>query len=131
MHNNDTRPHVSYNVNAGPQEYALDGICWNNCERHNVITYLPRYDFTISVFGNSMEPDFRSGDIVACRVVQPGENLQEGKVYVLNTVSGILLKTVYLEEEGVRCESFNKKYKDFIVTGDIKFYGVVGQIRIV
>lgn len=75
-------------------------------------------EFLISISGDSMIPNYRSGDLVACRNV-PLNNLffQWGKTYVLDTEQGALIKRVEHaeEEDSVLLVSENPKYKPFSI----------------
>jgi phage repressor protein C with HTH and peptisase S24 domain len=52
-------------------------------------------DFVIPVSGNSMEPRYYSGDMVACQNVSLSDVFfQWGRVYVIDTNQGVLLKRV-------------------------------------
>lgn len=60
--------------------------------------YVPVFtgaDFLITVSGNSMNPTFQSGDIVACkRVPLSGLFFQWGKIYIIDTTQGPLIKRI-------------------------------------
>ncbi len=64
------------------------------CERY-IIPGFECADFLIYVKGTSMAPNYSSGDIVACRRV-PLSSLffQWGKVYVIDTVQGPVIKRI-------------------------------------
>jgi phage repressor protein C with HTH and peptisase S24 domain len=52
-------------------------------------------DYVVTVRGNSMEPLYFSGDLVACQVLPLSDIFfQWGKAYVINTSSGVLLKKI-------------------------------------
>jgi len=64
-----------------------------NCE-HLVIPGV-KADFVVPVCGDSMEPKFFSGDLVACQMVSLSDIFfQWGKVYVIDTVQGVLIKKI-------------------------------------
>lgn len=111
------RPHFEANAAAG----FLDGA--SSAENGFLIPSLSpligEYDFTIGVDGRSMEPEFRSGDIVACKRVRDRVNLPMGKVCVFDTKEGALLKVL----KGVRghtviLHSLNPDYPDLRVEGE-------------
>ena len=87
-------------------------------ERYPVIKQLPDYDFTILVKGDSMEPEIKSGDELACRVVTDASFIQWGKVHVLDTDQGIVVKRIYDDKDGLKCVSDNPKYLPFTVPKD-------------
>lgn len=85
------------------------------CERYSV-PMLREADFLIPVRGNSMEPRYRSGDIVACRFLPLGDVFfQWGKPYVLDTEQGTLLKRVCQGSapDTVTLVSENESYQPF------------------
>lgn len=65
----------------------------SDCERLNIPGL--KADFVIPVNGDSMEPKYYSGDFVACQSVSLNDIFfQWGKVYVIDTNQGVLLKKV-------------------------------------
>lgn len=110
---NETRPRVPYLAAAGTLTTALDGIGEEACEQVEVIKAFPHYDFTIVAYGDSMLPEIKSGDELACRRVKDKYELQWGKTYVLDTDDGIVVKNIYDDGEYVLCKSENPKFKDF------------------
>lgn len=64
------------------------------CERY-IIPAFHDADFLIYVKGTSMSPNYSSGDIVACRRVPlTGLFFQWGKVYVIDTSQGPVIKRI-------------------------------------
>lgn len=65
-----------------------------DCERY-VVPGMQRADFLIPVKGDSMLPSYSPGDIVACvRVPLSDVFFQWGRVYVLDTAQGAIIKRV-------------------------------------
>lgn len=65
----------------------------SDCERLNIPGL--KADFVIPVSGDSMQPKYYSGDYVACQNVNLNDLFfQWGKVYVIDTNQGVLLKKV-------------------------------------
>ncbi|MDE5820914.1 MAG: hypothetical protein K2H63_00300 [Paramuribaculum sp.] len=65
----------------------------SDCDRLNIPGL--KADFVIPVSGDSMEPNYHSGDYVACQNVTINDIFfQWGKVYVIDTNQGVLLKKV-------------------------------------
>lgn len=98
-----------------------------------VIPKLPKYDYTLEVRGDSMLPEYKSGDIVACLDVTKSSFIQWGRVHLLNTTQGVVMKVVYEEGENIRCVSRNEAYPDIIIPkAEVYSIGlVVGMLRIV
>lgn len=71
---------------------SMSTILELDCERFVVPTFKGA-DFLIQVKGSSMQPQYASGDIVACKKLTLRDMFfQWGKVYVLDTEQGPLLK---------------------------------------
>jgi phage repressor protein C with HTH and peptisase S24 domain len=123
-------PHIPYEVSAGGVGISLGAVSLNDCEMFAPITNLGRYDFTIDVHGDSMEPELRSGDILACRWADVN-SIDSTKYYVLDTDGGAVVKS--LEDKGatIVCTSLNKKYEQFSVTKHdaLRIALVVGVMR--
>lgn len=127
-----TLPRIPYDAAAGSLTDAMEGVKEIQCERSPVVAAFPKYDFTIRVAGRSMEPIYFSGDEVACLRVNESRFLQWGRVYVLDTAQGVIIKRIYENGESIRCSSFNPEYPDFNVPKeDIFSYNlVVGALRL-
>lgn len=127
----ETRPRIPYEAAAGSLSIAMEGITDEQCEQLPVISTLPRYDFTIIVRGNSMEPEFHSGDEIACAFVSEKRFIQWGRTHVLDTADGILLKKIFHQGKDLLCRSFNPEYPDFTIPKDEIYHMaiVVGLVR--
>lgn len=127
-----TLPRIPYDAAAGRLTDAVDGVTEVQCERSPVVAVFPRYDFTIRVTGRSMEPMYYSGDEVACLRINESRFLQWGRVHVLDTTQGVVIKKIYENGDAIRCVSFNPEYPDFNVPKeDIFSYNlVVGALRL-
>lgn len=127
-----TLPRIPYDAAAGSLTDAVDGVTELQCERIPVISAFPKYDFTIRVTGRSMEPMYFSGDEVACLRINEAQFIQWGRVHVLDTSQGVVIKRIYDNGDSIRCASFNPEYPDFNVPkADIRSYNlVVGALRL-
>jgi SOS-response transcriptional repressor LexA len=128
----ETKPRIPFEAAAGSLTDAVDGVTEIQCEKVPVVSLFPKYDFTIRITGRSMEPSFYSGDEVACLRVNESRFLQWGRVHVLDTSQGIVVKKIYENGDSIRCVSFNPEYPDFnIPKEDIYSYNlVVGTLRL-
>lgn len=128
----ETKPRIPFEAAAGSLTDAVDGVTEIQCEKVPVVSLFPKYDFTIRITGRSMEPSFYSGDEVACLRVNESRFLQWGRVHVLDTTQGIVVKKIYENGDSIRCVSFNPEYPDFnIPKEDIYSYNlVVGTLRL-
>lgn len=105
-----------------------DGTLLQNCER--VISPIKGVDFAISVYGDSMAPEYPSGSRVLIKRINPESFIEWGRTYVLDTCNGVLIKEVlHCSREGyITCHSINPdpKYADF----DIPMADVYGMYRV-
>ena len=127
-----TLPRIPHDAAAGSLTDAVDGVTELECERLPVVAAFPKYDFTIRVTGRSMEPMYFSGDEVACLRVNEARFLQWGRVHVLDTTQGIVVKRIYENGDTIRCVSYNPEFPDFCIPKeDIRSYNlVVGALRL-
>jgi phage repressor protein C with HTH and peptisase S24 domain len=77
--------------------------------------------YLIRAFGSSMIPKYNSGDLLACRPVSDTSFIQWGKVYVLDTDQGPLVKRLYpctpADDDSVECRSDNfERYPPFKIS---------------
>lgn len=128
----NTRPRIPYDAAAGTLTETVDGVAEYQCEQVPIISVFPKYDFTIRIFGRSMEPEYFAGDEVACLRVNEKRFLQWGRVHVLDTTQGVVIKRIYDNGDCIVCKSFNPEFPDFsIPKEDIRSYNlVVGSIRL-
>lgn len=95
------------------------------CERY-VIPAFKGADFLIQVKGDSMQPTYYSGDLVACERVPLNDLFfQWNKTYVLDTKQGPLIKRIMpgSDSEHILIVSDNNNYPPFELSKD-QFYGV-------
>lgn len=85
------------------------------CEQY-VIPMFKEAEFLIPVKGQSMQPKFNSGDIVACKKLPLSDIFfQWNKVYVVDTVQGPLIKRIKKgrDSDHVLIVSDNESYEPF------------------
>ena len=90
-------------------------VLLQECDRY-VVPAFKNADFLIYVRGDSMQPRYYSGDMVACKMLPPTDLFfQWGKVYVLDTDQGALIKKVEQgsDDETITLVSENENYKPF------------------
>lgn len=127
-----TKPRIPYTAAAGYITNAVEGITESQCEQIPVIPAFPNYDFTIIIKGDSMEPKYEGGDEVACKRVDGTSFIQWGKVHVLDTAQGIVIKRIYEDGDKIKCVSYNPEYPPFSIDKS-EIYSislVVGLLRI-
>lgn len=108
-------PLIPLNAMAGALSGTDTQIMPYDCESYNIPAFKGA-DFLIHVKGDSMEPTFRSGDIVACRrVALSNIFFQWNKVYVLDTDQGPLIKRIRraADNDHILIVSDNQEYEPF------------------
>ena len=108
-------PLIPLNAMAGALSGTDSQIMPYDCESYNIPAFKGA-DFLIHVKGDSMEPTFRSGDIVACRrVALSNIFFQWNKVYVLDTDQGPLIKRIRRAKDNdhILIVSDNQDYDPF------------------
>ena len=129
--NEETRPRIPMDAAAGSLTVAMDGVTNNQCEQLPVIKAFARYDFTIFARGDSMEPEYNSGDELACIYIRSTTFIQWGRIHVIDTAQGILVKRIFDGGDSIICKSDNPNYPDFHIDKS-EFYNialVIGMIR--
>ena len=88
------------------------------------VCYVPDFvdkgaDYTIRVDGDSMSPRFRNGEILAIRVVNDPTFFQWGRIYVISTTQGCVVKKLLPHPEDdqlIICRSENREeYPDYTI----------------
>lgn len=119
---------------AGYLTNGFDSVLPYDCERF-IVPAFQGADFLIRVQGDSMEPRYMSGDIVACKRV-PLDRLwfQWGKAYIIDTTQGALVKRIEPSDRDgfISIHSENTRYKPFdLPTTDINAVAlIIGTIRV-
>ena len=103
--------------------FAEPGVLLQNCEA--VVSPIENVDFAITVYGDSMAPEYPSGSRILIKKINPNLFIDWGKVYVLDTPNGVIVKEVHeSNREGyVSCHSIipDPKFKPFDVLMDEVF----------
>lgn len=128
----ETRPRIPLDAAAGALSVIAHSVTEAQCERLPIISRFPQYDFTIMVKGDSMEPEFCSGDEIACRFIDEPSFIQWGRPHVLDTNQGVVLKRIYNRSDAILCKSDNHDYEDFEIPKEDIFHIalVVGSVRL-
>ena len=126
------RPHYPATVEAGVLGGAAPSVMDYEVEMEPVIKRFPYYDYMIDVSGQSMEPTYFSGDMVACRNLFDRKEITPGKVYVIATHDGAVIKRLLSSTlSSLRVSSDNPEYKPYNIDRDniVSIAEVVGSIR--
>lgn len=102
-------------------------VCRDDCE--TVISPIKDIDMAIKISGDSMEPEYPSDSQVFIKKVNERAFLEWGRVYVLNTCNGIVIKRLMPTNDPntVLCESINPKYPPF----EVNLENVNGVYRVI
>lgn len=82
-----------------------------------MITPTKKADLAITVAGDDMSPEYPSGTKVVIKKIDENAFIQWGKVFVLDTINGVILKRLMPSKDPdvLICESINEKYPPFEV----------------
>lgn len=129
-------PLIPIDAVAGFNGWDESGISELDCARYDVPDFAAVHaDFLIRVSGSSMYPKYSSGDILACRKIVEVTFIQWGKIYVIDSQQGAMVKRLFPiegDDEHVLCKSDNPNYLPFELPKDeIRSLSiVVGAIRL-
>jgi len=129
-------PLIPIEAAAGFPSEDFPGVRYEDCEQY----YVPEFqmsgvEFVIRVSGSSMYPKYSNGDVLACKKINDILFFQWGKVYVIDSSQGSLVKRVFEDRENpdnLLLVSDNKEnYPAFsIPKSDIRSLSIVfGVIR--
>ena len=108
--------------------FAAPGATLKECEI--IVSPIENVDFAITVYGDSMAPEYPSGSRILIKKIDPSLFIEWGKTYVLDTPNGISIKEVLdSEKEGfITCHSINPdpKFKNF----DVPLAEIYGMYRV-
>lgn len=106
-------PLIPLDAVAGLPGDDNDGVFLNDCERYTIPEFSAKgAQYLIRVSGTSMLPKYNNGDILACRKIDEMTFFQWGKVYVMDTRQGALVKKVFPDNnnpDNILCVSENKE----------------------
>lgn len=108
----DMRPHYDAKASAG----FMDGISEGkmSAEFRSMAPGMKNYDFSIDVNGDSMSPEIKNGDIIMCRMATDRLNPPIGKICVLDTKDGFVVKVIKnVNNDSLTLHSLNPVYHDY------------------
>lgn len=102
-----TVPLIPISAQGGSLNEFVVSIKGSECER--IISPIRGADFAIQVSGDSMAPEYPNGSRVFIKKINERAFIEWGKVYVLDTCNGTVIKTLVPSEkpECVKCISIN------------------------
>lgn len=133
--NNHTLPLIPIAAVAGFNGLDIPGIPLTQCPQYSIPDFIEqKAEYLIRVSGSSMYPKYSSGDILACRRIQEITFIQWGKIYVIDSQQGAMVKRLFEipdNPEHILCQSDNPKYPPFqLPKSEIRSLSiVVGVIR--
>lgn len=98
---------------AGTLGEFSTSIAAYDCER--IISPIKDVDYAIKIHGDSMSPEYPSGSLALIKKINEKAFIEWGKVYVLDTVNGVVIKSVRKSEREneIECVSLNPNYQPF------------------
>ena len=106
---------IPYEARGGMIGDFVDGVHDYDCE--TVISPIKGVDFAMTVTGDSMMPEYNPGDRILIKRIDPNIFIEWGRVYVLDTPNGAVLKKLEKADdpEYVTCISINPDVSPFQV----------------
>ncbi len=124
-----TVPLVPTSAQGGPLNDFVTSIKENECER--IVSPVKYADLAITVAGDSMAPEFPSGCQILIKRINEKAFIEWGKVYVLDTCNGTVIKEVHRGKaaDEIECYSINPdpKFQPF----SVKFADIFGMYRVI
>lgn len=131
-----TLPLIPFEAIAGIPSIDNFGVAFSDCDQYVVPEFAARgVDFLIRVSGSSMYPKYSNGDLLACTIIHDILFFQWGKVYVIDSSQGVLVKRIFesQKQDCIQLVSDNREHYppfDFPVS-DIRTLALVsGVIRL-
>lgn len=121
-----TVPLVPISAQGGSFNDFVASVRDSDCEK--VISPVKHVDFALTVTGDSMAPEYPGGSQVLVRKVNERAFIEWGRVYVLDTCNGTVIKKLNpgRDDDEVLCVSVNPDYQPFYV----KLSDVYGLYRV-
>lgn len=110
-------------------DYTIEG---KDVEARYKIREMASASFMLHVSGESMQPTYNNGDIIAVKKVLERSDINWGKVYLIATGSrGLLIKRIYDNGDSIIAVSDNPTFKPFVIGwSDINGLAyVMGSVR--
>jgi phage repressor protein C with HTH and peptisase S24 domain len=106
-------PVLPTDARAGTLAEFSESVEIYNCER--MVSPIRGADFAMQVTGDSMSPEYPSGSVIICKKINEKAFIEWGKVFVLDTPNGAVIKSVRKTDDDneVECVSLNPAYQPF------------------
>ncbi len=113
-------PLIPITALAGFNGIDEPGVRLEDCQHYLVPEFAQSgADFLIRIQGSSMIPTFVSGDLVACRKLEPNSWVDYGEAYVIDGQQGVMIKRLFLDPanpDKIICRSDNPDVPEFSIT---------------
>lgn len=111
---------------AGSLSDFAVSVMYSDCEQ--VVSPIRGADLAITVSGESMTPEYPNGSQIFIKRINEKAFIEWGRVYVLDTVNGSVIKRVFpsADENRIKCVSTNPEYPSF----EINMQDVNGIYRV-
>ena len=123
-----TVPLLPVSAQGGSFNDFVESIKETDCER--IVSPVKSVDLAITVSGDSMAPEYPSGCKVLIKKINEEAFIEWGKVYVLDTCNGAVIKEVHKgkSEDEIECHSINSdpKFQPF----SVKRNDIYGMYRV-
>ena len=124
-----TVPLLPISAQGGSFNDFVESIKENDCER--IVSPIKAVDLAVTVSGDSMAPEYPSGCKILIKKINEEAFIEWGKVYVLDTCNGTVIKEVHRgkTEDEIECYSINPdpKFQPF----SVKFADIFGMYRVI
>lgn len=122
-------PLLPISAQGGSFNDFVTSIKENECEK--VVSPVKGMDMAVTVAGDSMAPEYPSGCQVLIKKINDKAFIEWGKVYVLDTCNGTVIKEVHKgqNEDEIECHSINPdpKFQPFSVNRN----DIYGMYRVI
>lgn len=123
-----TVPLLPVSAAGGQLNDFVTSVMLSECEQ--IISPIRGAELAIPVSGGSMSPEYPSGATVLIKKVNERAFIEWGKVYVLDTCNGVVVKEIHrsIKPETIECHSINPdpKYAPF----EVQFSDIYGMYRV-
>lgn len=134
--NNEGIPLIPIEAVAGWNGVDTSGVSLIECEHYQIPDFVSAgAEYLIRVSGSSMYPKYSSGDILACKKIHEITFFQWGKIYVIDSAQGAMVKRLFecsTNTDNIICKSDNDKYPSFeLPKSEIRSLSIViGVVRL-
>lgn len=129
-------PLIPIEVVAGWNGVDTQGVSVVDCDKYHIPDFMAAgAEYLIRVSGSSMYPKYSSGDILACKKIHEITFFQWGKIYVIDSAQGAMVKRLFectTNTDNIICKSDNEKYPPFeLPKSEIRSLSIViGVVRL-